>query len=919
MSSRRRVSAPATRVYESGPALHQAKFESPPKSKKKRVMSYGKKTTVRVPRPKDNTLTQMGFVMDNTPPDLDPEEEDDDYEEAAEKRKSKRRKTMGDQPSTTTTPQFYTQTISQVVRSFSSAHDLEENQALEQEPEKERDIFDVPSSSPAHRQRKAAPRRGRSVAFGKENQPPAINAQAKKAPRRPVQSGKSKDQDLMPPPQTPHRIRTLEIPSSESPATPLSLNSHQNLSRFPLQEKRANIPLDFGVRGAPKGSSRLDVSERDSQTSTESRGTATFPAPRNDGRGSEAGHLGEANDPAITNSTKSVNFPPCFNDSKTSDVSPVLGHIRPSPTPDGKPDKPIFFNPNPRRNVQIGPEKVPKLEIKDTFDTATDISQITRVPSSSAKSVRFAIQDGSQELETPVSPSRDLVSLTTSHLPSTRTIKTEILDSDAESEDEDYVENEEHFEPERIVDMPEDAHMSQENEYVPDSLVQEDLDGVNEDQMDGSNEAELEAPMELPGHMPGTSKKVSESPEKADSRPDDEESNYGDIGAETQFQVEKLTSSSNLNEQPEDTHSDEFESAAEKTQYMETQRINTQHVNAMPARTGESDVFVSFSSAELTSVLDRTRNHLIRNWKLPPNVCRVWIYETKPVCQVQYMADLSSVKRPGDLPGVGTGNTAFNDRVPNTTYNAYEIMQVYELLDPVHLDVLLEKGWFEAVPKKWAKVAPAVTDELVCNLKPPLFQIDYESPSSSDTDTQEVAGQLLSNIQQFTQPAEVHSNADVDVDTERISSSPVRLPAPRVQWKEDTPQEEEHEPDLPPLSQATTVDLTQTQTPRHRRHQSVEIIMESPTRPTPIEVASSTPIQLPRHRTPRSGRGNARELASELESLVPYSMASSQLQLLTRSQLLSDTLLQDSVPGPPEWVRDSEDEEDDIYDDDDDI
>lgn len=914
MQSRRRVSAPAARVYEAGPALQQAKFKSPPKSKKKRVISYGKKTTVRVPKPKDNTLTQMGFVMDNTPPDLDPEEEDDDYEEAAEKRKTKRRKTMGDQPSATATPQFHTQTISQVVRSFSSAHDLEEDQESEQKPEKERDIFDVPSSSPAHRQREAAPRRGRSVAPGKENQPPATVAQVSKAPKRAVQSAKSKDQDLMPPPQTPRRVRTLEIPSSESPATPLSLNSYQNLSRFPLLGARADIPIDFGEREALKGGFKLENSERGSPTSTKSRKPATFPAFLSNGRDSKASHLAKIDDPGSTNFRKPVNSPPFYNDSKTSEASPDLGGIRPDSTPDGKPDKPIFFNPNPRRNPHISPEKAPKLEIRDTYDTATDISQITHVPSSPAKSVRLAIPDGSPETETSVSPVRELVSVVAPQPPSSRTIKTEILDSDAESEDEDHVEEEEHVEQEETVDLPEDAHMSQEKEYVPDSPVREDINEADRDQMVGNNEVKLEELIELPDHRPVGSKKVPESPERADSHADDGESDYGDIGAETQFQVEKLTSSSGLNAQPEDTHSDETapDSAMEKTQYMETQRINTQHVNAMPARTGESDVFISFSSAELTSVLDRTRNHLIRNWKLPPKVCRVWIYETKPVCQVQYMADISSVKRPGDLPEFGVGNTGFNARVANTTYNAYEIMQVYELLDPVRLNTLLEKGWFEAVPKKWAKVAPAVTDELVCNLKPPLFQIDDESPSSSDTATQEVAGQLMSNIQQFTQAAEMHSGADADVDIERVPSSPLRLSAHRVQWKEDTARKQERE--LPP-SQATTVDLSQTQTPRHQRHHSVDIIMESPTRPTPVEIPSSTP-QLPRHRTPRSGRGHVREPQPELESLVPYSMASSELQLLTRSQLLSDTLLQDSVPGPPECVGDSEDEEDDIYDDD---
>jgi hypothetical protein len=879
MLPRRRVSAPESRVYESGPTLNQAKFKSPPKIKKKRVKSYGKKTTVRVPKPKDNTLTQMGFVTNNSPPDPESDEGDEGYEELAEKRRTKRRKTTGDRSSTTT--EFHTQTISQLVRSFSSAHDLEKE---EQGHVQEHDIFDVPSSSPGHHQRKP-PRRGRSLAPGKENQAPTASTQGLKESEKSIFSEKSQDRAMMPPPQTPRRTRALEIPSSESPATPFSLPSHGSLRAFPLQEQATNIPINFGSRRTPEGSA--DLARQD--------------------------------EPASTKSLKPVQFPLFFNDNRTSRESPGLdsGSIPELPQ-DRKPvEYPLFWNPNPRRGAETSPDRVPKLEIKDTYETAADTSQITRLPSSPIltrssppKSVRFAVSDESMAVETPRVSLSKQPSLTTSQPPITKSIKTEILDSDAESEDEYYSNDEEKVELTEATNIQENDHeVKNEDPFSPvrGDIIEDGGHSLNY----GDGEADAEEPTIQPEHAHEVNKEAVGVLGEEYSSGVDHESDYGVIGAETQFQVDKIISSSHLDD-PQEAHSEDtvHETVTEKTQYMATQRIDTQYMNTMSARTAESDVFISMSSAELTTMLDRTRNHLIRNWKLAPKVCRIWIYETQPVSSVQYMAEISCAKRPGQLPEHGVNNGAFNARPVNTTYNAYEILQLYELIDPVQLDILLERGWFDEPPRRWQKVAPAVIDELVCNLKPPLFHVErnVQSPPSSVTDTQEVDGQLLSNMQQFTQQA--------GGDEERIPSSPFRLPTLKARSSiKGKGREVQH--DLPP-SQATTVDLSQAQTPR-KRQSSVEIIMESPTRPTRVEVPSSTPLQLPKLRTPVASACTKEcaidyiEEDAEPESLVPYSMASSQLKLLTKSQLLSDTLLQDSIPGPPEWVADSE--EDDDYDD----
>jgi hypothetical protein len=222
-------------------------------------------------------------------------------------------------------------------------------------------------------------------------------------------------------------------------------------------------------------------------------------------------------------------------------------------------------------------------------------------------------------------------------------------------------------------------------------------------------------------------------------------------------------------------------------------------------------------------------------------------------------------------------------------------------------------------------------------LKPPLFDKTVEeeqesnpnTPLSSQTDTQEAEAQLLNTIKQYTQPAEVLFDVAVSQFFKPEPKTQLEF-SPTIPSSQDeaAPEQENEEPRLPPpLSQATTVDLSQTQTPRRRHHHRSyhqkqspslsfqedddEIVLESPVRQVPSSTPAridSTPIQLPKLRNYRSTRSGAETEMQPPESMVPHSMASS--QLLTRSQLLSESLLQDSVPGPPPFIGDSENEDD---------
>ncbi|KAF4628958.1 hypothetical protein G7Y89_g9191 [Cudoniella acicularis] len=557
---------------------------------------------------------------------------------------------------------------------------------------------------------------------------------------------------------------------------------------------------------------------------------------------------------------------------------------------------PIPFNPN--RKSQTSPVKLPKLEVQDTFSTGTEISRQNQIPStlatrvSPAKSVRFAIPEEDEEHVTIIpSVKREMSMPPPSCIPQGKKERIEILDSEAESEGEEsdlpgpagrrgQLEDEIHLGFEDPLETSHDDDIKLEPETCYGEIGLE-------------TQAEAHLLLETP-----TNGAVDVNKDKTHTI----ETVEGTVGEEVPSDEGRPRSSLEKSAMPpsEDEAGDDGQAAEtveERTQYMESQRLDTQNVAMMAPRTPESDIFISLHPSQVTDILNRTRDHLIKNWSMAPTVSRVWIYETAPVSTLKYMAAIGPAKRPGEVTSErGKGNIDFNTK--GSSWRAHEIFEIYELADPLPLATLIEDQWLHAAPSKFKKVPPAVLDQLMANLKPRLFgpESSQNSPPSSATDTQEAEAQLLSTIRQFTQVEPVLPSSPP-----LFRSNPVRSRRIKVesQFLEDAiPPDHDKSPnknELPAPSQATTVDLSQTQTPRQQS--MPDIIWESPSRPVP----SSTPLKLP---APGSARNDHAQ-----ESLVPFSMASS--QLLTKSQLLPDDLMCESMPAPPPFVLDSDDEADD--------
>ncbi|KFZ08002.1 hypothetical protein V501_06134, partial [Pseudogymnoascus sp. VKM F-4519 (FW-2642)] len=282
-----RANPPAGRVYES-PRLPPTQVKFQPRRQK----VYGRHSLGDVKRKKQETLTQIGFVNPLTDKEID--EEIEAYERE-EKIRNKRRKTL------TPSSKFYTQTLTQL--DFDSTpkvecrdtededeDDEEEGQEQEQKREKEQEQQEADtevdertehvSESPIPRRRrpqrggiitvrciKVEPTTSPSPSPQKPTIPPAASSQETTTKPSPSQATTS-----MPPPKTPTRKRTLEVPSSLSPATPLSSQCISNGLRMhdqrsPLKPRSANFNRLTSPR-LPSSPSKLSLPHQ-SQISTQ--------------------------------------------------------------------------------------------------------------------------------------------------------------------------------------------------------------------------------------------------------------------------------------------------------------------------------------------------------------------------------------------------------------------------------------------------------------------------------------------------------------------------------------------------------------------------------------------------------------------------------------------------------------------------
>lgn len=334
------------------------------------------------------------------------------------------------------------------------------------------------------------------------------------------------------------------------------------------------------------------------------------------------------------------------------------------------------------------------------------------------------------------------------------------------------------------------------------------------------------------------------------------------------------------------------------TQGLESQRVPLETIRSTGPISDRSDIIVSISSEHVKSMATRAKTHEFRDWRIPDYVCRVWVYSTKPANELRYMCILGSARTPGQIHEDGAGNAEFNRELGKARF-AYEILQMYELNNPVSYETMKDHGW-PVAPQKLAYVAPAIVGQLTANLRCPLWGDEAHSdlvPSSSAagpssvTESQELADQIRSDI---NHAATQFGPSD---QPEIIPSSP---PASRPAARGTTPRDDAvFARPAPPKTQSAS---STRSLPR-----SQNLTGRAPVRPSQastISQLSSSPIRTPR----TTSRVRVPENTSSPTTQTRRNGSLRSSQLLSKSQMLPDSLINDDIQEPPPIIWDSADE-----------
>ncbi|KAI1504659.1 hypothetical protein F5X99DRAFT_416390 [Biscogniauxia marginata] len=345
------------------------------------------------------------------------------------------------------------------------------------------------------------------------------------------------------------------------------------------------------------------------------------------------------------------------------------------------------------------------------------------------------------------------------------------------------------------------------------------------------------------------------------------------------------------------------------TQNLESQRLPLEVIHALGPQTPRSDIMVSLHPEHVTKIVDRTKDHEFRAWKIPPEVSRVWVYITKPVSELKYLCIFGPPKVPGEIQDErGIGNAEFNQGGKIMKF-AYEILQVYELNNPVSLVEMKNKGWVSAAPQKYAFIPPAVVGELTANLRCALFGEAAEdtvlvSSSPNLTESQELKAQLQSDTDYSTQHP---SPGNVDDEVVLSSQTPRKLTAKQDNAEHSNPFVK---PAIPKTQSGSSIPELPA-LPSQKFHNFVR-----PSQATTVSQSSSSPALSPGKSVPRPINISSQSRHSELHSSSPtagrhrhHSLRSS--QFLTRSQMLPDSLLNEEIEEPPPIIWGSADEQSD--------
>jgi hypothetical protein len=387
------------------------------------------------------------------------------------------------------------------------------------------------------------------------------------------------------------------------------------------------------------------------------------------------------------------------------------------------------------------------------------------------------------------------------------------------------------------------------------------------------------------------------------------------------------------------------------SQGLESQRVPFDVLHNLGPITDRSDYLVNISAETADRIATGHQDHEFREYKFPAQAVRCWVFIDLPVGQVKYMASLGPPKKPGEIEENGVGNAEFNQGESRFQF-AHEILQVYELNNPVPLVEMKQFGLGQGAPPRWRYVPPAIVGKLLGNLRCALFGEGYledeedllvdedplleedpllaetqDGPAEEETDdadvtvSQELAEQIRSDIIQQTQVYSSHT-----MQHEVIPASQ-DLPTAAARRTSTATPKRAVTPSARPSSriQATVPATARRSSSRiQSQKQRSQEVQKTPSRvrrqvvtasqATTASNAASPSVSPEKSSVPRpiNDSGLSSSQTEGLGSDTPIRLPNVGLSGGSSQGMMLDSLLVDDVRPPPE-ILDSDDDDDDSY------
>ncbi|KAM0426648.1 hypothetical protein ACHAPT_007964 [Fusarium lateritium] len=362
-----------------------------------------------------------------------------------------------------------------------------------------------------------------------------------------------------------------------------------------------------------------------------------------------------------------------------------------------------------------------------------------------------------------------------------------------------------------------------------------------------------------------------------------------------------------------------------QTQPLESQRVPLPTLQSLPPASARTDVLLPLPQDMLEDVIEGFRVALLLPFKIPAQVVRFWLYDGE---LLRFLACAE--------PGRVTEGPAWR----------YHLTQVYELNNPVEGDDMREEGWVEGDIGRYIYIPPAVVGQLLWNLRHAIFdENDAGEGAASQTPAEDESGRvnLFANSSQapardknppptpsmsVSQQVEAQLKSDIAHSTQFPTSDDILVPS-TPEEESNTDKQDATPPTHVPSSPTTIKPPPRPRTPftassyRASRPPLSNTVKPSTVRPSQATTVSqaSTPeknssasLHRPALHSSSSigfpeGLLDDEDGPSSPPLRLPADYAPGSSQLLTKSQMLPDSLVRDDARVPPEiWDSDDDDE-----------